>query len=84
MHERMGRKAIREFAKGMLVLERERLQGLRRAQRKLQDLNLSMGRGPQESDVRNGEEGAVIENGVGKDPMEGESSTSGEAFVDRE
>lgn len=84
MHERMGRKAIREFAKGMLILERERLQGLRRAQRKLQDLNLSIGKGPQESDVRNNEEGVVIENGVGKDPAEGESSTSGEAFVDRE
>ncbi|KAI1209399.1 VPS9 domain-containing protein [Annulohypoxylon truncatum] len=83
MHERMGRKAIREFARGMLILERERLQGLRRAQRKLQDLDLDFGNGPQGSGVRNNEEGAVIENGVGKDPAEGESSTSGEAFVDR-
>ncbi|KAI0478142.1 hypothetical protein F4859DRAFT_48369 [Xylaria cf. heliscus] len=36
MHERMGRQAIKEFARSMLILERERLQGIRRALRKLQ------------------------------------------------
>ncbi|KAI0388159.1 VPS9 domain-containing protein [Hypomontagnella monticulosa] len=82
MHERMGRRAIREFAKGMLILERERLQGLRRAQRRLQDLDSSFGNGPQDSDVRINED-AVMENGVGKDPADGdgESSTTSEAFV---
>lgn len=78
MHERMGRRAIREFARGMLILERERLQGLRRAQRKLHDLNFS--NGPQEAGVRNGK-AVVTENGVGKDPAGGgESSSVGEAF----
>jgi hypothetical protein len=37
MHERMGRQAIREFARSMLILERERMQGMKRALRKLQD-----------------------------------------------
>ncbi|KAI1171184.1 hypothetical protein F4777DRAFT_69545 [Nemania sp. FL0916] len=37
LHERMGRQAIKEFARTMLILERERLQGIRRAMRKLQD-----------------------------------------------
>lgn len=36
MHERMGRQAIKEFARNMLIIERERLQGIRRALRKLQ------------------------------------------------
>ncbi|KAI0440541.1 hypothetical protein F4803DRAFT_553020 [Xylaria telfairii] len=36
MHERMGRQAIKEFARNMLIVERERLQGIRRALRKLQ------------------------------------------------
>ncbi|KAI1503734.1 hypothetical protein F5X99DRAFT_88715 [Biscogniauxia marginata] len=39
MHERMGRKAIKELAQGMLILERERLQGIRRALRKLKDVS---------------------------------------------
>ncbi|KAI1073403.1 VPS9 domain-containing protein [Whalleya microplaca] len=38
LHERLGRQAIRELARGMLVLERERLQGLRRAQRRFQQV----------------------------------------------
>lgn len=40
MHERMGRQAIKDFARGMLILERERLQGIRRAMRKLHDVSL--------------------------------------------
>ena len=35
MHEKMGRRALRELAKGMLVQERARLDGLRRALRKV-------------------------------------------------
>lgn len=35
MHERMGRKAIRELARGMVVVEKMRLEGMRRALRKL-------------------------------------------------
>ncbi|KAI0398475.1 VPS9 domain-containing protein [Xylariaceae sp. FL0594] len=37
MHARLGRQAIREFARGMLVLERERLNGVRRALRKIKE-----------------------------------------------
>ncbi|KAI0204931.1 hypothetical protein F4808DRAFT_315283 [Astrocystis sublimbata] len=36
MHERMGKQAIRDYARGMLILEKERLQGIKRALRKLQ------------------------------------------------
>ncbi|KAI0399121.1 hypothetical protein F4802DRAFT_603292 [Xylaria palmicola] len=36
MHGRMGRQAIKDFARTMLVLERERLQGMIRALRKVQ------------------------------------------------
>jgi hypothetical protein len=35
MHERMGRRAIREFARGMVVQERARMDGLMRALRKV-------------------------------------------------
>jgi len=37
MHEKMGRRAIKELAKGMLVQERMRLQGFRRALRTVRD-----------------------------------------------
>ncbi|KAI2602375.1 VPS9 domain-containing protein [Hypoxylon sp. NC1633] len=83
MHERMGRRAIKDFAKGMLILERERLQGLRRAQRKLQELDVKFGNGPQEPGHRTSEAGVVMENGTGGGSVVGESSTPGEAFVDR-
>lgn len=35
MHEKMGRRAIRELARGMLILERGRMEGLKRALRKV-------------------------------------------------
>lgn len=38
MHERMGRKAIRELARGMVVVEKMRLEGMQRALRKLKEL----------------------------------------------
>jgi hypothetical protein len=37
MHEKLSRRAIREYARGMIILERSRLDGLRRALRKLND-----------------------------------------------
>lgn len=82
MHERMGRRAIKEFARGMLILERERLQGLRRAQRKLHELGSNLGNGPQEPSEPPVEVTAM-ENGVSKGSEGGESSSAGEAFVDR-
>lgn len=39
MHERMGRKAIRELARGMVVVEKMRLEGMRRAIRKLREVH---------------------------------------------
>ncbi|KAL7627883.1 hypothetical protein AAE478_002078 [Parahypoxylon ruwenzoriense] len=82
MHERIGRRAIREFARGMLVQERERLQGLRRAQRKLQEIDAGLGVGPQEAGTRISEV-VVMENGVSQDSAGGESSSMGEAFAGR-
>jgi hypothetical protein len=38
MHEKMARRAIKEFARGMVIVERERLAGLRRAMRKLREV----------------------------------------------
>lgn len=38
MHERMGRKAIRELARGMVVAEKLRLAGMQRALRKLREV----------------------------------------------
>lgn len=35
LHEKMGRKAIRDLAKGMLIKERTTLEGMKRAMRKL-------------------------------------------------
>lgn len=39
MHEKLGRRAIKDFARGMVVLERERLAGLHRAMRKLKEVS---------------------------------------------
>lgn len=36
LHEKMGRKAVRDLAKGMLIKERTALEGMKRALRKLQ------------------------------------------------
>jgi hypothetical protein len=35
LHEKMGRKAIKDLAKGMLIKERTTLEGMKRAMRKL-------------------------------------------------
>lgn len=40
MHERMGRRAIRELARGMVVVEKMRLEGMRRALRKLKNVHV--------------------------------------------
>lgn len=39
MHEKMGRRAIRELARGMLILERGRMEGLKRALRKVKGVD---------------------------------------------
>lgn len=37
LHERMGRRALRDLARRMVVVERDRLEGMRRALRGLKD-----------------------------------------------
>lgn len=41
MHEKVGRKAIRDLARGMVVMERMRLEGIRRALRMVQEAGQS-------------------------------------------
>lgn len=64
MHEKMGRRAIRDFARGMVVQERMRLDGMMRALRKVEAPETGTGadtrRGPPE---QNGE--AAEANGSG-------------------
>lgn len=38
MHERMGRRAVRELARNMVVVEKMRLEGMKRALRKLKEV----------------------------------------------
>lgn len=45
MHERMGRRAIRELARGMVVVEKMRLEGMKRALRKLNEVKVDPGTG---------------------------------------
>ncbi|KAK3329674.1 hypothetical protein B0H66DRAFT_34270 [Apodospora peruviana] len=41
MHEKMGRRAIRDLARGMVIQEKMRLEGLRRALRKVRDVDVN-------------------------------------------
>ncbi|KAK4235522.1 hypothetical protein C8A03DRAFT_36633 [Achaetomium macrosporum] len=58
MHERMGRRAIRELARGMVICERMRLDGMRRALRIVREGQAEMGIGVGE-DGRGREAGGV-------------------------
>jgi hypothetical protein len=80
MHERMGRKAIKEFARSMLIIERERMQGIKRALRKLQDVGREPPPIAQVSQASDGAQQSVPRVG-GPPPadQEGESSAMGEA-----
>ncbi|KAI0550669.1 hypothetical protein F4679DRAFT_200662 [Xylaria curta] len=71
MHERMGRQAIKEFARSMLILERERLQGIRRALRKLQ------GDSPEPPALDQADAVQPGISGMGNASNGGESSTNG-------
>ncbi|KAK6840606.1 hypothetical protein PG995_016360 [Apiospora arundinis] len=57
MHEKMARRAIREYARGMVVQERCRLEGLRRAIRRLKEVDP----GPVEHPVATQVDGVVDE-----------------------
>ncbi|KAI0485223.1 VPS9 domain-containing protein [Xylariaceae sp. FL0804] len=89
MHERMGRRAIADFARQMLVLERERLQGIRRALRKVRegrpdpaavDADGGGGKSRAAASASGGENGgeAVLRTGS-EDPGRGEPSAMGKA-----
>ncbi|KXJ91820.1 hypothetical protein Micbo1qcDRAFT_146653 [Microdochium bolleyi] len=65
LHEQMGRTAIKEYARNMLVLERERLGGLRRTLRRLkEDMAAAMPGG----DI-SGQNGVAEQNGPDLDYM---------------
>lgn len=42
MHEKMGRRAIRDLARGMICLEKMRLEGVKRALRRVRDVEVNM------------------------------------------
>ncbi|KAI0142747.1 hypothetical protein GGR57DRAFT_377265 [Xylariaceae sp. FL1272] len=80
MHERMGRRVIKDFARNMLILERERMQGMRRALRRLQENNVGGLPNVITEDVKlNG----VIVGQQPPLPDGGESSAMGEASGSR-
>lgn len=82
MHERMGRRAIREYARTMLILEHERLQGIKRALRKLRGGTAGPVAVAQEEDPRSTNESS--DPGMVESPGDvdgGESSATGEAAM---
>lgn len=60
LHERMGRRAIRELARGMVVVEKMRLEGMKRALRKLSEVKVDAGTLSDDLDIH-------VESGVGND-----------------
>lgn len=70
MHEKMGRRAIRELARGMVVLEKMRLEGMNRAMRKLNEVKVDAGAGiygPDDLDADAAGLDADVDNRVGDD-----------------
>lgn len=75
LHEKMGRKAVRDLARGMLVRERATLEGLRRAVRRLKVGEGMLG------GVRAGrEDGGDVGNGADIDD-EGDSEGDGDGIT---
>lgn len=60
LHERMGRRAIRELARGMVVVEKMRLEGMKRALRKLSEVKVDAGTLSDDLDIH-------VDSGVGND-----------------
>lgn len=72
MHERMGRRAVRELARGMVVLEKMRLEGMKRALRKLDEVKVDAGTGnygPDDLDAPTGPD-ARVDSGIANDATE--------------
>jgi hypothetical protein len=63
MHEKIGRRAITDLARGMLVAERMRLAGMQRALRKVKVLQEEMA--PPSSGRQSGEDGASQQDASG-------------------
>lgn len=59
MHERMGRRAVRELARNMVVVEKMRLEGMRRALRKLKEVQPDSAGIPREGSAREGGQDAA-------------------------
>ncbi len=74
MHERIGRRAIRELAKGMLVKERTRLEGMLRALRKVRTTGEDEGDGE-------GESQGAGEDGRREERLSTTAATSGEGLT---
>ncbi|KAG8170144.1 hypothetical protein KVR01_000889 [Diaporthe batatas] len=66
MHEKMGRRAIRELARGMVVLEKMRLEGMKRAMRKLNEVKVDAGPGTDLDAPTSGFD-TDVDSGVGDD-----------------
>ncbi|KAF6802982.1 vps9 domain protein [Colletotrichum sojae] len=80
MHEKMGRRAIKEFAKGMVIQERLRLDGMMRALRRLREDKAERETGPAApaADVSGWPSmSQSTPNGMGMDAGEGASSSGG-------
>lgn len=67
MHERMGRRAVRELARNMVVVEKMRLEGMKRALRKLKVSTDGAGVLRERSAHQDGEHAARLASLVGPD-----------------
>jgi len=69
MHEKMGRRAIRELARGMVIQEKMKLEGLKRALRRV--------RMPVEGEGGSGGVGGNFGSGFGVDVADGDGDGNG-------
>lgn len=63
LHEKLGRKALKDLARGVLIQEKTRLEGMRRALRKLQNAPVASWN---DSSHENEESHSVTSNGIGE------------------
>ncbi|KAI0025589.1 VPS9 domain-containing protein [Xylariomycetidae sp. FL0641] len=79
LHERAGRRAVKDFARGMLIQERERLAGLRRALRRVRTMDLNG-----HANVRTLEPVTEEETGLPEPEQRAGSSTTAQADAEEE
>ncbi|KAF9876586.1 hypothetical protein CkaCkLH20_05994 [Colletotrichum karsti] len=76
LHEKMGRRAIKEFAKGMVIQERLRLDGMMRALRRLREGKAELETVAQGVSGRSSMSQSMHDGGTTMDAGEGSSSSS--------